>query len=84
MLEPTYRETLVEGLSAKLHTIYQIEARRQGDVRHHDDYAALTESTKEYDRVLARFILKHADEFTLSNMLNDPLAQSEPEDSHGR
>jgi hypothetical protein len=53
----------VERLSANLHAIYQDEARRQagtGDdaVRHPDDYAALPERTKEYDRVLARYILQ--------------------------
>lgn len=53
----------VERLSAELHAIYQNEARRQagvGDdsVRHPDDYAALPEHTKEYDRVLARYILQ--------------------------
>jgi hypothetical protein len=53
----------VERLSAKIHAIYQDEARRQagvGDdaVRHPDDYAALQEHTKEYDRVLARYILQ--------------------------
>jgi hypothetical protein len=53
----------VERLSAKLHAIYQDEARRQagtGDdtVRQSDDYAALPERTKEYDRVLARYILQ--------------------------
>ena len=84
MSEHMDREALVEDLAAKLNTIYQLEARRQGEWRDPEDYAALKESTKEYDRVLARFILKHTDEFTLSNMLNDPLAQSEPEDSHGR
>jgi hypothetical protein len=53
----------VERLSANLHAIYQDEARRQagiGDdaVRHPDDYASLPEHTKEYDRVLARYILR--------------------------
>lgn len=47
----------IEELSAKLHSLYQKEAKRQGDVRHHDDYAALRENTKEFDRVLARYIL---------------------------
>jgi hypothetical protein len=56
-------EQAVEMLSAELHAIYQREARRQagtGDdtVRHPDDYNALPEHTKEYDRVLARFILQ--------------------------
>lgn len=46
----------LELLSAKLHEIYQIESKRQGDCRHPDDYNALSENTKEYDRVLARFI----------------------------
>jgi hypothetical protein len=53
----------VERLSANLHAIYQDEARRQAGarddtVRHPDDYAALPEHTKEYDRVLARYILQ--------------------------
>lgn len=52
----------VEKLSAKLHEIYMIEAMRQEKelgkpVRHHMEYEQLEESTKEYDRVLARFIL---------------------------
>lgn len=46
----------VEELSAILHAIYQKEARRQGDVRHHDDHKDLPENIKEFDRVLARFI----------------------------
>jgi hypothetical protein len=53
----------VERLSATLHAIYQEEARRQAGtgedtVRHPDDYDALPEHTKEYDRVLARFIIE--------------------------
>lgn len=53
---------LIEDLSRTLHDVYQLEAKRQagtGDdtVRHPDDYASLPEHTKEYDRVLARFIL---------------------------
>ena len=52
----------LETLSAKLHDIYQEEAKRQAKelgrpIRHDDDYYKLGESTKEYDRVLARFIL---------------------------
>lgn len=53
----------VEDLSRILHGIYQDEARRQagtGDdtVRHPDEYDALPEHTKEYDRVLARYIIE--------------------------
>jgi hypothetical protein len=48
----------VESLSAELHSLYQAEAKRQGDVRHHDNYADLNENIKEFDRVLARFILQ--------------------------
>lgn len=66
-------ETLVEVLSSKLHAIYQQEARRQGDVRHHDDYSQLAEHTKEYDRVLAHFIIKHAPFETWHAMACDPL-----------
>jgi hypothetical protein len=46
-----------ESLARKLHQIYQDEAKRQGDVRHHDSYDQLAENVKEFDRVLARFIL---------------------------
>lgn len=47
----------IEKLSAEIHTLYQAEAKRQGDVRHHDDYEVLPENIKEFDRVIARFIL---------------------------
>ena len=55
--EKKVTDEAVEILSAKLHEIYMKEAGRQGDVRHELDYSKLKESTKEYDRVLARFIL---------------------------
>lgn len=47
----------VEGLAEKFHEIYQQEAKRQGDVRHKDDYVNLPENIKEFDRVLARYAL---------------------------
>lgn len=47
----------VEALSAKFHDIYQQEAKRQGDVRHKDAYADLAENIKEFDRILARYVL---------------------------
>lgn len=52
----------IERLSAEFHAIYQQEARRQAgtgedEVRHPDDYDALPEHTKEYDRVLARHVI---------------------------
>ncbi len=49
----------LEELSARLHDIYQMEAHRRGDVRHADRYEDLSEATKEWDRVLARWILKY-------------------------
>ena len=56
----------VEELAAQLHDIYQAEAHRQGDVRHADEYASLSDDIKEFDRVMARFILareqRHAEE----------------------
>lgn len=51
------REGFVEKLAAEFHDIYQQEAKRQGDVRHHDDYDQLPENIKEFDRVLARYVL---------------------------
>lgn len=52
----------VEELAKKFHDIYQLEAKRQSDlgidkVRHPDNYDDLPERTKEYDRVLARYVL---------------------------
>lgn len=60
---PDHRIAEIEPLARELHAIYQREAKRQAetgedDVRHPDDYDALPEHTKEYDRVLARFILQ--------------------------
>ncbi len=57
----------LERLSAELHDIYQIEAERQHAaepnnpyrrLRHPDSYDELAENVKEFDRVLARFILQ--------------------------
>lgn len=48
----------VEVLASQLHAIYMKEAERQDDVRHVKEYADLPENIKEFDRVLARFILK--------------------------
>lgn len=52
----------VEDLSRKFHEIYQTEAKRQSNlgldkVRHPDSYDELPERVKEYDRVLARYVL---------------------------
>lgn len=52
----------VEELAAKFHELYQQEAKRQGDVRHVDDYADLSENIKEFDRVLARYVFRLLDE----------------------
>jgi hypothetical protein len=49
----------VETLAAKFHEIYQVEAKRQGAVRHKDAYADLPENIKEFDRVLARYVLNN-------------------------
>ena len=58
----TEKQSPLEELSAELHTIYMLEAERQAKelgrpVRHKQDYYELEEPTKEYDRVLARYIL---------------------------
>lgn len=57
------QEEEVEAISRMLHAIYQAEAKRQAgegldSVRHPDEYDFLPDHTKEYDRVLARYILK--------------------------
>ncbi len=49
----------IEALSARLHDVYQKEAHRRHDVRHSDAYENLSDDTKEWDRVLARWIVEH-------------------------
>ena len=60
---PTKRTTMsndeIEKLSAKLHVIYQEEAKRQGDIRHEDVYEELEDNLKEFFRAQARYILDH-------------------------
>lgn len=45
-----------ETRSADAHHVYQVEAHRRGDVRHPDKYEDLSEATKEWDRVLVRWV----------------------------
>jgi DNA anti-recombination protein RmuC len=57
-------EQELEELSSRLHDIYQKEAHRRhkasGEkIWHADNYCDLSEETKEWDRVLARWILDH-------------------------
>jgi hypothetical protein len=47
----------IEARSSDAHDVYQKEAHRRGDVRHADAYADLSEPTKEWDRVLVRWVL---------------------------
>lgn len=56
---PEANDSYIELLSAQLHDVYQKEAHRRGDVRHPDSYADLSDETKEWDRVLARWITKN-------------------------
>jgi len=49
----------LEILSSQFHDVYIKEAKRQGDCRHKDKYEDLEENIKEYDRVLARHVLKN-------------------------
>lgn len=55
LVEP--RDVDIEELSSRLHDVYQLEAHRRGDVRHAGRYEDLSEDTKEWDRVLARWIV---------------------------
>jgi len=45
-----------EARSAEAHDVYQQEAHLRGDVRHADAYEDLSEDTKEWDRVLVRWV----------------------------
>jgi hypothetical protein len=63
----------IEHLSARLHDVYQKEAHRRGDIRHADSYVDLSEDTKEWDRVLARWILRHfTPQFDPANGIPEP------------
>jgi hypothetical protein len=57
----------VEERSADAHGVYQQEAHQRGDVRHPDAYADLSEATKEWDRVLVRWVLSATREQLHSN-----------------
>jgi hypothetical protein len=46
----------IERAAAGAHEAYQREAHRRGDVRHADAYAELPDATKEWDRVLCRWV----------------------------
>lgn len=65
----------IERLAAKLHDIYMKEAHRQNDVRHVGRYEDLEESTKDYDRVLAIFIMRHCNPKVIDYMLLDDLSE---------
>lgn len=58
----------VEKLAAKFHEIYQKEAKKQGDIRHSDEYEDLSENIKEFDRVLARYVIKFLETETLRTL----------------
>jgi len=60
----------IEQLSSRLHDIYQKQANASDVVRHSDNYEELSEHTKEYDRVLARWIVTHwSPQFNISEGL---------------
>lgn len=52
-----------EARSAEAHAVYQEEAHRRGDVRHPDLYEDLPELTKEWDRVLVRWVQRKLQEW---------------------
>lgn len=54
-------DELIESLARAIHDVYQIEAKRQDDVRHPDDYGDLPESVKDYDRALAKWLCENFD-----------------------
>ena len=61
------RKLAVEALAREFHAIYQLEAKRQaelriGSVRHPDNYDDLLENIKDYDRVLAEHAINLLEE----------------------
>ena len=49
----------LEELAAKVHGVYQEEAKRQGlPIEYSDDYNNLSETTKDFDRAIAKFIIQ--------------------------
>lgn len=57
MMREKPRVSNVESLASIFHDIYQEEAKRQGNIRHKDKYKDLPENIKDFDRVLARYVL---------------------------
>jgi len=57
-------KTKIEWLASEFHEVYQKEARRQGDVRHKDNYYDLPENIKEFDRVLAKYAIQLLERYT--------------------
>ena len=49
----------IEEISAEIHKMYQKEAKRQGDIRHKDKYKDLPENVKDFDRVIAKYIIQN-------------------------
>ena len=41
---------MIESLFRRLHEVYMVEAKRQGDVRHKESYDELAENIKDFDR----------------------------------
>jgi len=55
----TLDENEVEELAAIIHDLYLKEAGRQGSVIHEGRYKELPEDMKEFDRVIARYVLQN-------------------------
>ena len=53
-----YFDQYLEQRSAEAIAAYQVEAHRRGDAHHADNYDDLKESTKEWDRVLVRWVIE--------------------------
>jgi len=53
-----FKNEELEEISAAFHKVYQLEAEKQGDKRHKDNYKELSENIKQFDRVLVLHVLK--------------------------
>lgn len=65
---------IVEKIAKRFHEVYQEEAKRQGNIRHDDNYNKLPQNIKEFDRALAKFVLNKIDDVCKNPTLDSKTA----------
>lgn len=65
----------LEWLASEFHNVYQQEAKKQGDVRHKDNYYDLPENIKDFDRALVQYLIKMLTAYTVHLMNSNEKAR---------